>query len=287
MPITLLQIIILGLVQGATELLPVSSSAHVIVAEKFMGIDPASPESTFLIIMLHAGTMLAVLAYFWRSWAEHYLASPERIRAAARQLVVATALTGAVGLLLKYVIEKAFLSGPGPGEVESLFGCLPLIAGGLAAAGILILLSGRARATPAPDRAMEATTASWMGLVQGLCLPFRGFSRSGATISTALLRGIGRQPAEEFSFALGFVLTPPLIALELRRLVRFHAAETEQHHLLHLVAPGLAGMACSLVSGYLALRLLSRWLAAGHWKYFGFYCIAAALVVAALAGAGY
>src|SRR5471032_283050 len=70
-----LQILILGLVQGAAELLPVSSSAHVIVAEKLMGLDPAAPELTFLLVMLHTGTMFAVIAYFWRDWRTNYFSS--------------------------------------------------------------------------------------------------------------------------------------------------------------------------------------------------------------------
>jgi undecaprenyl-diphosphatase len=286
MPFTLLQIIVLGLVQGATELLPVSSSAHVIVIEKLMGIDPTSPEATFLLIMLHTGTMLAVLAYFWRSWARHYLTDTARATAVARQIVIATALTGFLGLLLKLVIEKLVLAGSASTEVESLFGKLPLIAGGLAAAGILILVSGGKRQDTAA-RDISGRTAVWMGLVQALCLPFRGFSRSGATISTALLLGAGREAAEEFSFALGFVVTPPLLAMELRRLVKFHATETEPHHLKHLLTPGVAGLVCSFIVGYFALKLLSRWLTAGNWRYFGYYCLGAAVVVAALAGAGF
>lgn len=63
-----LQILILGLVQGAAELLPVSSSAHVIVAEKLLGLNPSTPEMTFLLVMLHTGTMFAVIVYFWASW---------------------------------------------------------------------------------------------------------------------------------------------------------------------------------------------------------------------------
>ena len=62
---TLLQVLILAAVQGAAELLPVSSSAHVIVTEKLMGLDPSSPEMTLLLVMLHTGTMFAVIAYFW------------------------------------------------------------------------------------------------------------------------------------------------------------------------------------------------------------------------------
>ncbi len=72
---TLLQILVLAVVQGAAELLPVSSSAHVIVAEKLMGLDPTKPEMTLLLVMLHTGTMFAVIFYFWKSWKESFFSS--------------------------------------------------------------------------------------------------------------------------------------------------------------------------------------------------------------------
>ena len=72
---TLLQILILAIVQGAAELLPVSSSAHVIVAEKLMGLDPTAPQMTLLLVMLHTGTMFAVIAYFWNQWKKTYFSS--------------------------------------------------------------------------------------------------------------------------------------------------------------------------------------------------------------------
>ena len=72
---TLLQILGLAVIQGAAELLPVSSSAHVIVAEKLMGLDPTAPEMTLLLVMLHTGTMFAVIFYFWQSWKESFFSS--------------------------------------------------------------------------------------------------------------------------------------------------------------------------------------------------------------------
>jgi len=287
MPFTLLQIVILGLIQGAAELLPVSSSAHVIVAEKLMGIDPSGPEATFLLVMLHTGTMFAVLAYFWRSWVRGYFASAERFRAVTFQMVLATALTGAVGFGLMRLVERTFLARSGTAEIEDLFGRLPLIAGALAAVGVVIIAAGRRHEEGGPGGEVTARSACGMGLIQGLSLPFRGFSRSGCTISAGLLLGTGRRSAEEFSFVLAVVLTPPVIVRELQRLVRLRAAEAEQHHLLHLLAPGLVGMVCSFLAGLLALRLLSRWLEQGRWRYFGYYCVAAAAVVTALSAAGF
>lgn len=64
----LLHVFILAVIQGLAELLPVSSSAHVILAEKLMGFDPSAPNMTFLLVMLHTGTMFAVIVYFWHSW---------------------------------------------------------------------------------------------------------------------------------------------------------------------------------------------------------------------------
>ncbi len=124
-----------------------------------------------------------------------------------------------------------------------------------------------------------------MGILQGLMLPFRGFSRSGSTISAALLLGTGRRQAEEFSFAMGVIVTPPLLAIELQRLTRFNAARAEPLHLIHLAGPGIIGMVCSFVAGLLALRLLSRWLEGGQWRYFGVYCLGFAAFVFALAKA--
>jgi hypothetical protein len=77
---TILQILILAVIQGFAELLPVSSSAHVITAEKLMGLDPTSPELTFLLVMLHTGTMFAVIVYFWKAWKSAYFSSVQILR---------------------------------------------------------------------------------------------------------------------------------------------------------------------------------------------------------------
>jgi len=73
--ITYINVLILAVLQGACELLSVSSSAHVIIAEKLMGLDPSSPDMTLLLVMLHTGTMFAVIIYFWRSWQQCFFAS--------------------------------------------------------------------------------------------------------------------------------------------------------------------------------------------------------------------
>ena len=279
----LLQIIILGLVQGAAELLPVSSSAHVIVAEKLMGLDPSSPDMTFLLVMLHTGTMFAVIAYFRKSWGAHYFGNLSLFWNTVRNIVVATVGTAIVGLALQWIIERIFLRGQAKAEIEVLFSQLPLIAAALAAAGVLIIYAGSAEERTPGAGEINSAKAFLIGLVQGICLPFRGFSRSGGTISTGLLLGVERRRIEEFSFALAVVLTPLVIAKELLRLIKAHPEITRGSQLVKLSIPGLFGMGCSFGAGLLALWLLSRWLEQGRWKFFGYYCLIAAVAVGALA----
>jgi len=270
-----LQILILALIQGACELLPVSSSAHVIAAEKLMGLDPSSPEMTMLLVMLHTGTMFAVIVYFWRGWKRDYFASAGQLQWFANQVVIATLCTGAVGWGLKEVIEKIFMRGVPHAEVEDLFSNLPLMAGSLGAVGVLIIYAGMREEKSPRHSEIQPAHACWIGMVQGICLPFRGFSRSGSTISTGLLLGLPKQKLEEYSFALAVVLTPPVIAREALRLWKAHAL-TGHGSALRLFAPGLVGMGLSFVAGLLALKWLSRWLEGGRWKLFGYYCLIAA-----------
>jgi undecaprenyl pyrophosphate phosphatase UppP len=188
---TLLNIIILAIVQGFAELLPVSSSAHVVVAEKLLHLDPSSPPMTLLLVMLHTGTMFASTAQ----------------------------------------------------------------------AGII-------------------------GAVQGLCLPFRGFSRSGATISTGMLLGVEKSRAEAFSFALAVILTPPVVARETLRLVHWSQAG-KAADLGPVALLSLLGALLAFGTGLLALRWLSRWLEGGRWYLFGAYCLVASAVVAWMHHLGY
>jgi len=277
-----LQILILAVVQGAAELLPVSSSAHVIVAEKLMGLDPSSPAMTMLLVMLHTGTMFAVIVYFWNGWRRDYFSSGLKLKDFIVQVIVATICTGIVGYGLKLVIEKVFMHGMEKAEIEDLFSNLPLIASALFAVGILIIYAGIRSEKTRQGAEIQLPQSCWIGIVQGICLPFRGFSRSGATISTGLILGLSKQKLEEFSFALAVVLTPPVIAKEGLRLLKANKEAANHISILHLLTPGLVGMFFSFLAGLVALKWLSRWLEAGQWKLFGFYCVAASIGVLAL-----
>jgi undecaprenyl-diphosphatase len=299
------QVIILALVQGLAELLPVSSSAHVVVAERLMGLNPSSPQMTLLLVMLHTGTMFAVIAYFWNEWKKTYFSSSDAFKRFAIRVVYATALTGIVGEALNKLIEHTLFKGVPKASIEDLFGRLDLIAPALACGGVLILIAGmrekKLEAAAAQKTANASLTrratgnvtmrqAGWMGFVQGLCLPFRGFSRSGATISVGMLTNATKQRAERFSFALAVVLTPAVIVREALRLV--HATQDAAIagtpiNLHGTVMFSLLGALFSFLAGLLALKWLSNWLENGRWWLFGVYCLAASAVVFWLHTRGY
>lgn len=275
-----LQIIILSIIQGLAELLPVSSSAHVILAQKLMGLDPTAPAMTFFLVMLHTGTMFAVIVYFWKRWVQRFK-DLSRSKNFIMGLIVATITTGVIGLGLKVVIEKVVLEhfyGFEKGEVEHLFGVLPLVAAALFVSGLLITYTGLRKDRANGAGSVSNKNALIIGAAQGLCLPFRGLSRSGTTISTGLYLGLQRVFAEEFSFALAVILTPPVIVLEIHRLMKAEVLNSAT--LAPLLMPSLLGMVCSFVAGLVALKWLSGWLEKGRWHFFGYYCIVFSLVVA-------
>jgi len=297
----ILKVILLAIVQGLAELLPVSSSAHVVVAEKLMHLDPSSPQMTLLLVMLHTGTMFAVIAYFWKTWVKTYFASMDVFMRFAIRAAWATILTVIIGFGLKTLIEHTMFKGQPKAEIEQLFGRLDLIAPALAAAGLMILIAGllerrqlqMASATSKIDSPHTSVTmgqAGWMGFVQGLALPFRGFSRSGTTISAGMLTGANKERAERFSFALAVILTPGVVAQEGLRMLKEVHAQAALGVVVDLkgsVITSLLGAFFAFLAGLVALKWLSSWLESGKWYLFGIYCVVASCVVFYLHTRGY
>jgi undecaprenyl-diphosphatase len=193
-------------------------------------------------------------------------------------------LTGIVGEALKKIIEKTLFRGAPKAEIEQLFSHLELIAPALAAAGIVILIAGllekrqQASASSEARDSLTLSQAGWMGAVQGLALPFRGFSRSGSTISTGMLVGATKERAERFSFALAVILTPAVVGLEALRLQKAsHAAQLAGTpiDLKASLVFSVLGMGFSFLAGLMALKWLSSWLESGRWYLFGIYCLLA------------
>lgn len=298
----IVQVLILAVVQGLAELLPVSSSAHVVVAEKLLGMDPSSPEMTLVLVMLHTGTMFAVIVYFWNQWKRTYFSSGNAFSRFAIRAAWATFLTALIGYPLQKLVAHLAFPGAPKAEIEDLFGRLDLVGYALFAVGLLILWAGMKersaeKAAKADYERLSRTgenvtfgQAGWIGAVQGLSLPFRGFSRSGSTISAGLLVGATRERAERFSFALAVILTPAVVAREgLRLLKASHVAAAAGTPIdLHASLVGsLIGMVLAFFAGLAGLKWLSSWLESGKWYLFGIYCLLASVVVLYLHHMGY
>ena len=113
---SIFHVIILAIVQGLAELLPVSSSAHVVVAEKLMGLDASSPQMTLLLVMLHTGTMFAVIVYFWNQWKKTYFSSGDAFKRFFVRLLWASVLTLVVGVWAVMGGLLGIFAGFSPGE---------------------------------------------------------------------------------------------------------------------------------------------------------------------------
>lgn len=292
---SLWHVIILAIVQGLAELLPVSSSAHVIVAAELMHENMSTPSNALLLVLLHTGTMFAVIAYFWRRWMDEIFGSWAVFVRMVELLFVSTLLSGLIFVPVDKLVEHILSRGGQHADIESLFNKLNWIAPALALAGVLILYAGLREARrpetedgeTATQRGVQWLDAIVMGILQGFAIPFRGFSRSGVTISGGLLTGGERTRIESYSFAMVVVITPLAIAWELHRVYKAAHLGGYALHWGPVLTPGIIGMAFSFLAGLLALKWLSQWLENGRWYYFGIYCLLAAGAVAYLYHAGY
>jgi undecaprenyl-diphosphatase len=261
----------LAALQGATELFPVSSLGHAVLAPALLGwrVD----ERAFLpfLVLLHLGTAAALLGYFWRDWVAILGGSlgagdPHRVREARHilaLLVVATIPAVVLGGALEHAIRRLFAS--------------PLVAAGfLIANGALLLWGERLRRTPPAPRAI-ATLSVRDALVIGLwqCLALLpGISRSGATIVGGLLRGIDHAGAARFSFLIATPIILGATALEVPKLLRERLAPgTIETAALAAVVAGLVALASTAA--------LMRWFREhDEWALdpFAWYCIAAGVL---------
>jgi undecaprenyl-diphosphatase len=264
-----LETIVLAVVQGLTEFLPVSSSGHLALAQHFFGI--SSAEGLPYDIVLHLATALAAVAFYRRDVAAlvRALLPPWRgaspATAAARRvlllLAVASVPTGLIGFALK-------------DRIEALFDSPRAVAAGLVLTGALLVAASRLRpGTLDLDRASPGK-AAFVGLLQGVAVA-PGVSRSGSTVAAALFAGLRREDAVRFSFLLSVPAICGAALLKARHLA--HAAD---------VALGrtLAGFIVAGLVGYLSIFLVLRWTRAGRLWYFGAWCWAVAAVTFAVAG---
>ena len=242
---TPVQALSVAVIQGATELFPVSSLGHAVVLPKLLGwnIEQQGPAFLPFLVMLHVGTAAALLIYFRRDWWAlcHSVLGfgptwqVEESRRVAWLVVVATLPAVVVGGLLEHSLRRIFAT--------------PVLAAGfLVANGVLLLAGEWLRSRPSlpqkgkPLSALTKTDAFIIGLWQCLAL-LPGLSRSGATMVGGILRGIDHEGSAHFSFLIAFPIIIAATCLELPKLARTGASAATFE---------LAGL-CALVSGVVAL----------------------------------
>jgi undecaprenyl-diphosphatase len=276
LPMTWLQSIVLALLQGVTELFPISSLGHTVVVTALLGWGELENSPSFLpfLVLFHLGTATALFIYFWRDWfaiirgfvvtavAGRLDADPNgRL---AWLLVVGTIPAGLIGLFLQNPLKDLFSN--------------PLVAAAfLAVNGVVLLVGERAR-----RRALEVdsekvgvrfmrltwTQAALVGLAQSLAL-IPGISRSGVTMVAALRAGMTHEDAAAYTFLLATPIIGAAAVLEIPQL----AGSSSSTLLIAVIGGILAG-----VAAYLSTKFLMRYFEKGRLDPFGYYCIVAGLV---------
>jgi undecaprenyl-diphosphatase len=269
---TILQAVVIGVVQGLTEFLPISSSAHLTLLPPLLGWDDDLLNSAVFVVMLHVGTLAALLAYFRADVVSLTAAGIATLRERSladdpqRRLALAVAISivpaGVVGLAFEPFFDTWFR--------ERLL-VIPAIL--VVGAAILWLAERHGR----PSREVGQVTlrdALVIGLAQALAL-FPGISRSGITIAAGLFRGLRRDAAARFAFLMGIPIIAGAGAWKAREVLAAPDGTLDWAVLV-------AGMAASAASGFLAISLLLRFLRTRSTRVFIAYRVAFAIVAAAL-----
>lgn len=257
---TITKAILLGILQGITEFLPISSSGHLALAQYLLGVK----ETPLLFdVALHVGTLIAIFAAFWSEIKtiilglfgketsisnDALLSSKRDVRMLTLYIVVATIPTVLIALLIEKYVENAFKS--------------PLIVSiMLMITGTMLWLSGKVRVTKGSDQRLNLKRALIIGAVQGIsAMP--GISRSGSTISTGLISGLNGRDSARFSLLLS---VPAIIGAMLYELKDVSGLNIGIKALL-------IGTISSFIVGYFAIRFLLKSLQRGYFPIFAYYC---------------
>ncbi len=254
---SIFEALLLGLVQGLTEFLPVSSSGHLVIFQHLLGIQ--EPPLTF-DTLVHWGTLIPVFVVFWPDIVEIMKKPFSRL---PFLIIVGCIPAAAMGIWLEPIFEKAF---------ESL-----LVVGiGLLITGFILLLSEKLAKRDLRNKNWSTVTA-WdallIGVMQGIAIT-PGISRSGSTIAGSLLRGLNPEYAARFSFLLSI---PVILGAGIVQLKDLPAGAFTGLNWL----PFLTGPAVAAVSGYVAIKLVLRFLQRGRLSVFSYYCWAVGLITLA------
>lgn len=265
---TVIQSIILGIIQGLTEFLPISSSGHLVIAPYIFGWELPETEAFIFNVLLQVSSLISLILYFWNDlleigkalWASLITKSPlysEQSRL-GWLLLFSTLPAGLLGILLKSILKLAFAS---PIMVAV---SLPLTAG-------LLLLAELSGKRTKKINQITWLDSLWIGLFQVLAL-FPGVSRSGSTISAGMMRDLKRPASARFAFLMSvpIMLAAGFSAMyDLLQLPDFY----------HIIPTFIPGFISSTVVGYIAIRWLLKYLVKNRLTIFILYCTTLSIVI--------
>ena len=282
---TLLQAIFLGIVQGITEFLPVSSSGHLAIMRNIFHIDTGN--SVLFDVLLHVATLLVVIVYFRNDIAQLLRAFAGmisdiieniRIRKENREseeprplkCIVSTNYRKFVILLLAATIPTGIIGVIGKKLISDVSETLLIPGICLLITGVLLFISDRAKNTVKIPKDITYKEAGVVGIAQGFAtLP--GLSRSGTTIAASLLCGFDRSFAIRYSFLLSIPAIMGAAVLELKDI-------GSEAITAGMAGNCIAGMAAAALAGMLCIRLMMKAFRHKHFRYFAYYCFAAGVL---------
>ena len=244
---SVLHALILGIIQGVAEFLPISSSGHLIVLQRLFGIE--EPAFTFDIVV-HIGSLVAIVIVFWRDILE-IIKNP--FSKMTGLLIVGTLPVVFAGLFMRNIIEDNFRSGI-------------WLATAFTITGVFLIIADKSTNTTKEEKDITYLDALVVGAFQALALP-PGITRSGTTIMGGLTRGISRAAAAKFSFMLAIIAIAGAGTLEAVQVVRSDYGLAGTVGATQLIV----GFVASLVVGYFSIRLLLKLIRSCKLRYFSFY----------------
>lgn len=256
---TILEAIILGLIQGLTEFIPISSSGHLVIAQYFMN----GASNHLFLEWINLGTVLALIIYFWsKIWGAIKDVFVGRDYRLAINVVIAMLPAGLIGFFFAELIET-----------HPFFGSVWTVVVTLFVVGVLLVVLEKLPKLPAvkDEAELPRSRALTVGLVQVIAL-IPGVSRSGSTIIAGRLMGLNAAKAAEFSF---LVSIPIMLGVIAKLLIK----ESDRAYLIDNFAPLVVGNLAALISGILAVGFLMRYLEKRSLAIFGYYRIGLAVVL--------
>ena len=260
---------ILGVVQGLTEFLPVSSSGHLTLLQRVLGVDMGDGTMTLINIMMHLGTLIAVIVVFWRDILDLFKKPFKTLL----MLIVATIPAGVIGLIFSDQIDMLF---SGEDGILYLSVCFALTA-------LLLVVCEMIAKRQKVQKPLGWGSSVAMGVMQAVAL-FPGISRSGSTIVAGTIAGTKREEVAKFSFLMSIPVILGSFAVEVLGIIR--EPESVAGFGTNGIVGMIVGILLAMVFGFLAIKLMLKVIRKANYVWFSVYLVALSVVCFSLCAAG-